>query len=103
MGIRISSNAGHSSPPYPPNDPGAVGSAQSKPLLKGQVEAGLARNMNDAFIAEAKRLGYSMHDGTQHNGSTAEQARTANAFKARLAISWHWNGFSDHRATGVEI
>ena len=100
MSIKISSNAGHSNPP---GDPGAVGSAQSKPVLGGQTEAMLARNMNKAFIDEGKRRGYDMNDGTRPNGSTAEQANFANGFEARLAVSWHFNSFSDPKATGVEV
>ena len=100
MGIKISSNAGHSSPP---GDPGACGSAQSKPLLNGQTEAMLARNMNSAFLAEGKRRGYDMHNGTQPNGSTANQAGTANKYGAVLAVSHHFDGSTNPAASGTMV
>ena len=98
--IRISSCAGHSNPP---GDPGAVGSAQSKPLLNGQTEAILARNMNAAFIAEGKKRGYSMDDATVATGSPTAQATAANKFGANLAVTHHFNGSTNPATSGVMI
>lgn len=100
MSIKISSCAGHSNPP---GDPGAVGSVQSKPLLNGQTEAILARNMNTAFIAEGKKRGYEMHDATQANGSPTAQATAANKFGANLSVTHHFNGSTSPTTSGVMI
>jgi len=95
MTIRISSNAGHSNPPWPPNDPGACSAGNVR------KEAEIARRINPEFIAEGNRRGYSMHDSTQSNGATSGQASAANNFGAVLAVSHHLNAPST--GTGIEV
>lgn len=90
----ISSNAGHSA-----HSPGVSGN--------GYKEHVVARKINEIFIREARKMGYTVVDSTSNEKTQAkvinEQVNRSNISNAHIAISHHLNSNKGEAGTGVEV
>lgn len=96
---RLALDFGHSSLTPVPRDTGAVG------ILK---EDDCIRELHRYLVPELLAIGYEITvcvpEGTRTlGGSLRERVRIANASKADLFISFHFNAFSSPSANGTEV